>query len=100
MAVVWVLVVRSTVMEPAGSSETFVNFYQTRRLNNTEDSLLHAGLLVCNRQEDANLCVIFKGLSLPTCLNVKVKNVCEMLCCLLRVFQWTQRASQQMQTGV
>jgi hypothetical protein len=40
MAVFWVVVLIALMMEAARSSETLVNFYQTIRRYNPEDSLL------------------------------------------------------------
>jgi hypothetical protein len=44
MAVFWVVEIALRV-EAARTSETSVNFYQTTRRNNTEDSLLHSQIL-------------------------------------------------------
>jgi hypothetical protein len=40
MAVFWVTVI-ALMMETASTSETSINFYQTTRRNNREDSHLH-----------------------------------------------------------
>jgi hypothetical protein len=47
MAVFWTI---ALMMESASTSETLVNFYQTTRRNNPEDSHLRIGLCFGNKK--------------------------------------------------